>query len=173
VSLINPHHDVAVHPKSDSLFVQPLGLTAGEMYGVGAIDIRTSPTPPTPPSLLPSHSLDVYLCLHPSSPYLVSGNIRTSNAVQLGINLHAPLCFLPRDIRFKSRRRTNGAPERSETSGAEGTVSQLPLLVLVTQVNSSRPIRRPAAHPPTPDVQSCIRRTNQTCAAARRPVEEV
>jgi len=31
------HHNVAVHPKSHSLLVRPLGLTAGEMYSVGEI----------------------------------------------------------------------------------------------------------------------------------------
>jgi len=92
----------------------------------------------------------------------------------VGINLPpTPLFLLPPDIRFKDRRRTNGAPEHSETSVAQGKVSKLPLLVLVTQVNSSLPIRRPAAQPPTPDVQSGIRRRNQTRAAARRPVDEV
>jgi len=97
-----------------------------------------------------------------------------SNAVQVGINLHRPPpFFLPPDIRFKDRRRTNGAPEHSETSVAQGTVSKLPLLVLVTQVNSSLPIRRPAAQPPIPDVQSGFRRRNQTREAARRPVDEM
>ena len=28
----DPHHDIAVHLKSHSLLVRPLGLTAGEMY---------------------------------------------------------------------------------------------------------------------------------------------
>jgi len=84
-----------------------------------------------------------------------------------------PPLFLPPDIRFKDRRRTNGAPEHSETSIAQGKVSKLPLLVLVSQVNSSLPIRRPVAQHPSPDVQSGIRRRNQTRAAARRPVDEV
>jgi len=42
------HHDIAVHPKSHSLLVQPVGLTVVEMYRVGKIYIRTPPTPPTP-----------------------------------------------------------------------------------------------------------------------------
>jgi len=96
-----------------------------------------------------------------------------SNAVHVGINLPPPLFLLPPDIRFKDRRQTNGASEHSETSVAEGKVSKLPLLVLVTQGNSSLPIRRPAAQPPTPDDQSGIRRRNQPRAAAPRPVEEV
>ena len=92
----------------------------------------------------------------------------------MGINLPPPPPFFwPSDIRFKDRRRTNGAPEHSETSVAHGKVSKLPLLVLVTQVNSSLPIRRPDAEPPTPDVQSGIRRRNETRAAARRTVDEV
>jgi len=51
------HHDVAVNPKSHSLLVRPLGLTAGEMYSVGEIYIKTPPTPPLlfPPS--PTRSL--------------------------------------------------------------------------------------------------------------------
>jgi len=47
-SLTYPHHDVAVHPKSHSLLVRPLGLTAGEMYSIRATYIRTPPTPPSP-----------------------------------------------------------------------------------------------------------------------------
>jgi len=35
------HHDIAVHPKSHSLLVQPVGLTVVEMYSVGKIYIRT------------------------------------------------------------------------------------------------------------------------------------
>jgi len=91
----------------------------------------------------------------------------------VGINLPPPPFFLPPDIRLKDRRRTNGAPEHSETAVAEGKISTLPLLVLVTQVNSFLPIRRPVAQPPIPDIQSGIRRRKQTRAAARRPVEEV
>ena len=41
------HHDVAVHAKSHSLLVRPLGLTAGEMYSVGEIYIKTPLTPPS------------------------------------------------------------------------------------------------------------------------------
>ena len=41
------HHDVAVHPKLHSLLVRPLGLTAGEMYSVREIYIKTPPTPPS------------------------------------------------------------------------------------------------------------------------------
>ena len=48
------HHDIAVHPKSHSLLVQPVGLTVVEMYSVGKIYIRTPPTPPTPPRSAPS-----------------------------------------------------------------------------------------------------------------------
>ena len=44
------HHDVAVHPKSHSLLVRPLGLTAGEMYSVGEIYIKTPPTTLSPSS---------------------------------------------------------------------------------------------------------------------------
>ena len=59
------HHDVAVQPKSHSLLVRPLGLTAGEMYSVGEIYIKT---PPSPPSLLPPHLRDVHLRFDPASP---------------------------------------------------------------------------------------------------------
>ena len=91
----------------------------------------------------------------------------------MGINLPVPPFSLPPEIRFKDGRRTNAAPEYSETSVGEEIVSKQSLLVLVTQVNSFLPIRRPPAQPPTLDVQSGIRRRNQTLAAARRPVEEV
>ena len=47
------HHAVAVHPKSHYLLVRPLGLTAGEMYRVGAIYIKTPLTPPSPLVLFP------------------------------------------------------------------------------------------------------------------------
>ena len=89
-----------------------------------------------------------------------SGVLRYTNVKRRssGYESTPPPFFLPPDIRFKDRRRTNGAPEHSETSVAQGKVSKLPLLVLVTQVNSSLPIRRPVAQPPTPDVQSGIRR---------------
>ena len=43
------HHHVAVHPKSHSLLVRPLGLTTRQMYSVGEIYIKT---PSTPPSLI-------------------------------------------------------------------------------------------------------------------------
>jgi len=46
-SLTDPHHDVAVHPKSHSLLVHPLGLTGGERYSIRATYIRTPPTPPS------------------------------------------------------------------------------------------------------------------------------
>jgi len=59
------HHDFTVHPKPDSLLVRPLGLTAGEMFRVGEIHIKT---PPTPPSLLPPHLRDVHLHFDPPSP---------------------------------------------------------------------------------------------------------
>jgi len=41
------HHDVAVHPKSHSLLVRPLGLTANEMSSIGEIYIKNPPTPPS------------------------------------------------------------------------------------------------------------------------------
>jgi len=41
------HHNIAVHPKSHSLPVRPLGLTAGEMYSISEIYIKTPPTPPS------------------------------------------------------------------------------------------------------------------------------
>jgi len=84
------HHDVAVHPKSHSLLVRPLGLTAGEMYSVGEIHIKT---PLTPFLLLPPHIRDVHLCFDPASTRPASGDIRTSNTVQVGIN--RPPFFLP------------------------------------------------------------------------------
>ena len=49
LSLTDPHHDVAVHPKSHSLLGRPLGLTAREMYSIRATYLRT---PPPPPSLM-------------------------------------------------------------------------------------------------------------------------
>jgi hypothetical protein len=86
--------------------------------------------------------------------------------------IQPPPLFFALDIRFIDRRRTNGAPGHSEMSVAEGKVSKPPLLVFVTNVNSSLPLRRPTAQPQTQEVQSGIRRRTLTRAAARRPAEE-
>jgi len=55
---------------------------------------------------------------------------------------------------------------------AEGKVSKLHLPVLVTDANSSLPLRLPAMQPPPPEVQGGIRRRTLTHSAARRPAEE-
>jgi len=63
------HHDIAVHPRSHSLLLRSLGLTAGEMYNFSEIYIKT---PLTTPSLLPLHLEDVHLRFDSASPRPVS-----------------------------------------------------------------------------------------------------
>jgi len=58
------HHNVAVHPKSHSLRVRPLGLTAGEMYSVGEIYIKTPATRPSLYAPRPLHLQSLKLQLH-------------------------------------------------------------------------------------------------------------
>jgi len=58
------HHHVVVHPKSHSLLVRPLGLTAGEMYSVGEIYIKTPPTPLSLHAPRPLHLQSLKLQLH-------------------------------------------------------------------------------------------------------------
>jgi len=70
------HHDIAVHPKSHSLLVQPVGLTVVKMYSVGKIYIRTPQTPPTPPSFLPPASED------PPPPAFLLSTVRTSGVLR-------------------------------------------------------------------------------------------
>ena len=52
------YYDVAVHRKSNSLLVRPLGLPAGEMYSVGEIYIKTSLARPSLILLIRSTSCD-------------------------------------------------------------------------------------------------------------------
>ena len=100
-SLINPHHDVVVHPKSDSLLVRPLALTADEMYRVGAIYIRTPPTPPTPPSLLPpTHQTST--CGYTTRPHVWCLKIYERQTPFKWVSIHPlRLFFAPRTLDSK------------------------------------------------------------------------
>ena len=72
------HHDVVVHPKSHSPLVRPLGLTAGEMYSVGEIYLKTPPTPPSRRALARSSTS--------SAP----GSDKSPNSVWKRVHLAAP-----------------------------------------------------------------------------------
>jgi len=91
------HHDVAVHPKSHSLLVRPLGLTAGEMYSVGEIYIKT---PLTRPSLRVIYAVDPasFHC-GPAGPPGLQGQVTLFQIVFLFLPPHhwwlqAPRCLL-------------------------------------------------------------------------------
>jgi len=58
------HHNVGVYPKSHSLLVHPLGLTASGMYSIGEIHIKTPPTPPSLHAPCPLHLQSLKSPLH-------------------------------------------------------------------------------------------------------------
>ena len=107
------HHDVAVHPKSHSLLVRPLGLTASDMHSIGEIHINPYKDPSNP-SLAPSFSSAPPPAIEISTPGEIIVRVSSSSDLPrpwqlLGDSsrlhlfpLSGPLAFPPRGYGFIS-----------------------------------------------------------------------